>query len=543
MESYLLCLIVFFPLITGLLMLFVPGRFVSVWRLSALIVSVIEIILCTVCYNIFSNGNLQYINFQIPWLRLSFGSFGWLFVDFHLKTDGLNLAMICLSSIVFFASNVSSFSIIKFTKGYYLLIFLLMTSVFGCFLSHDFLLFFLFFEFMLLPMYFLIGIWGGERREYAAIKFFLYTLLGSVFILLVLIGTYSSVLVPETELGTIVSQEIANNPSFKSDFLQISTRIHTLDFDFIFNKNNYLSGSLLDSKLQSLLFGWDARTFLFFLFLIGFAIKLPVVPVHTWLPDAHVEAPTSISVILAGVLLKIGGYGIIKLVMPLFPDLFEKYAFLIAILGVISMLYAGLAALAQKDLKKLIAYSSISHMGFVMLGVASLSKEGLNGAIFQMVSHGLISSLLFLLAGVIYERTHDREIAHYRGLATVLPNFAIFSAIAYFASLGLPVFSGFIAEISVYMGAFTAVKTGVLPFWLVICSLLSLLIGASYSLWVLQRMFFGEFWVKPSLEKFQLADLTFREWTMFLPLSILIILLGIFPSILFNLISGMKLPF
>ena len=178
------------------------------------------------------------------------------------------------------------------------------------------------------------------------------------------------------------------------------------------------------------------------------------------------------------------------------------------------MLYAGMAALAQKDLKKLIAYSSISHMGFVMLGAASLSREGLNGAIFQMVSHGLISSLLFLLAGVIYERTHDRAIAHYRGLATIMPNFAVFSAIAYFASLGLPVFSGFIAEISVYIGAFTAVKAGVLPISLVLTSLLALLIGASYSLWVLQRIFFGQFWIKPSLIVLPFTDLTTREWIM-----------------------------
>ena len=537
MESYLLCLIVFFPLLIGLAMLFVPGRYVKVWRFSAVFVSVIELILCSICYGIFSKGNFEDLQFQIPWLRLSFGSFGWLFVDFHLKTDGLNLAMIMLSSLVFFVSNISSLSITKFTKGYYLLIFLLMTSVFGCFLSHDFLLFFLFFEFMLLPMYFLIGIWGGERREYAAIKFFLYTLLGSVFILLVLIGTYSSVVVPIQEQTRLISQEMANNPDFKFGSSQASSSIHTLDFDFIFDNNNYLPGSLLDIKFNSFLFAWDSRTFLFFLFLIGFAIKLPAIPVHTWLPDAHVEAPTAISVILAGILLKIGGYGIIKLVMPLFPDLFQKYAFIIGLFGVISMVYAGMAALAQKDLKKLIAYSSISHMGFVMLGAASLSREGLNGAIFQMVSHGLISSLLFLLAGVIYERTHDREIAHYRGLATIMPNFAIFSAIAYFASLGLPAFSGFIAEFSVYMGAFNAVKAGILPFWLVIISLSSLLIGASYSLWVLQRMFFGQFWVKPSLDSFSLQDLTLREWVMVLPLALLIVLLGIMPSYLFDIIN------
>ena len=520
MEGYLLSLIVLVPLLAGLLMLFVPGRYVLAWRISAVSLALIEMILCTWCYVIFKEAGSNVTEFQVSWLRLSFGSFGWLFVDFHLKADGFSLSMTMLSALVFFVSILASFDIKKYTKGYYLLMFLLMSSVFGCFLSHDFLLFFLFFEFMLLPMYFLIGIWGGERREYAAIKFFLYTLLGSVFILLVLIGTYSSVIIPGS---TVINEG--------------SQLIHSLDFDYIFNKDNYLKGSLLDHNMSSFIFGWDSRTFLFFLFLVGFAIKLPVVPVHTWLPDAHVEAPTSVSVVLAGILLKIGGYGILKLVMPLFPDLFEKYNFIIALFGVISLIYGGMAALAQKDLKKLIAFSSISHMGFVMLGAAALNREGLNGAIFQMVSHGLISSLLFLLAGVIYARTHDREIAHYRGLAVLVPNVAIFSAIAYFASLGLPVLSGFIAELSVFMGAFSAVKAGVLPAWLVLFSLFSLVISAAYALWVFQRMFFGEFWIKPSLSHLAFYDLSVREWIMLLPLALLIVLLGVYPSLLFEIIN------
>ena len=536
MEGILICFIVVLSLLAGSLLLFLPGKSLGLWRGLLLSVTVIEIVLSFFTYSKFLIGNKEFLEFRVQWLRLSFGSFGRLFVDFHLKVDGLNLALLLLSSIIFFVSVLSSFSIKKYTKGYYLLLLLLISSVYGCFLAHDFLLFFLFFEFMLLPMYFLIGIWGGERREYAAIKFFLYTLLGSVFILLVLIGTYSSTIDP---INTSHLNNLKNSPSVieSIELLNPNNIVHSLDFDYIFNSDNHLKGSLLDPNNSASVFGWNMRSFLFFLILIGFVIKLPVVPVHTWLPDAHVEAPTAVSVILAGVLLKIGGYGILKIIMPLFPDLFLKNAFIIAAFGVLSMIYAGMAALAQKDLKKLIAYSSVSHMGYVMLGVATINREGTNGAIFQMVSHGFISSLLFILAGVIYERTHDREIGHYRGLTQKMPNYAVFSAIAFFASLGLPLFSGFIAEISVYIGAFTAVKNNILPIWLVLLSLISLMIGASYSLWVLQRIFFGEYWIKPSLSNIALPDLSVKEYLMVLPLVFFIILLGVFPSFLFDIIN------
>lgn len=538
MESYLLSLIVFLPLLVALSMLFVPSRYQKIWRTSALLLSLAEIVLCAMVYGLFSADEEAMVRTQIPWLRLSFGALGILKVDFHLQTDGLNLSMILLSALVFFVSTLSSYDIQKYTKGFYLLLYLLMSAVYGCFLAHDFLLFFLFFEFMLLPMYFLIGIWGGARREYAAIKFFLYTLLGSVFILLALIATYSSVFHPSETLDAVRSVDGLNvKRMLYLDMIDGASLVHTLDFDFIFDKNNYVPGSLLDADFQAFIWGWNARNLVFFLFFLGFAIKLPVVPVHTWLPDAHVEAPTAVSVILAGILLKIGGYGIIKLVMPLFPDLFSYYSFWIALLGVLSMLYGGLNALAQTDLKKLIAYSSVAHMGYVMLGTASLTREGLNGAMFQMVSHGIISSMLFLLAGVLYERTHDRTIAHYRGLAHQMPYYTVLSVIAYFAALGLPVFSGFIAELSVYMGAFSAVKLGILPFWLVAASLFALLIGAAYCLWILQRLFFGELWLKPSLEQNSLVDLNLREWIVLFPLGFFTVLLGVFPSFVFDLIN------
>ena len=539
MEGLLLILIVGFPLVMAIAMLFVPGRYTKIWRVSSLVVALAEVGLTLAAYGVFSQGKGKMLEVQLPWLWLSFGSFGTLKVDFHLHADGLNLALALLSSCVFFVSTLSSFDIKKYTKGYYLLLYLLSASVFGCFLAHDFLLFFLFFEFMLLPMYFLVGIWGGERREYAAIKFFLYTLLGSVFILMVLIATYSSVAHPTQ---TVENMNLTNGKAQKTmdlpDPVQKREVVHSLDYDHIFNKENYLSGSVLDKNAPVQLLGFDIRSLLFFLLFLGFAIKLPVVPVHTWLPDAHVEAPTAVSVILAGVLLKIGGYGILKLVWPLFPDLVLRYAFWIALFGILSMLYGGLNALAQTDLKKLIAYSSISHMGYVLLGIGTTTQEGRVGAMFQMVSHGILSSLLFLLVGVLYERTHDRTIAHYRGLASRLPYYTTFSVIAYFAALGLPVFSGFIAEITVYMGAFSAVTSHVLPLWLVGLSLFALLIGAAYCLWTLQRIFFGDFWVKPSLADFSLPDLSFREWCMLLPLVFLTVFLGLFPKVLFDLFKN-----
>lgn len=534
MDGFLLVLIVALPLLVALSMLFVPGRYVTLWGWVTLAVALAELILIGTVYSHF-DVETNVPEFRAPWLLLSFGTFGALKVDFHLKTDGLNLAMLLLSSVVFFVSTLASFDVKKYTKGYYLLLFLLMTAVLGCFLSHDFLLFFLFFEFMLLPMYFLVGIWGGERREYAAIKFFIYTLLGSVFILLVMIATYSAVVLPDT---AVAMDSYASVPFLQKDLMSQGMEIHTLDFDFIFNPDFYLKGSVLDRGAHETVFGWDIRTFLFFLFIVGFAIKLPVVPVHTWLPDAHVEAPTAVSVILAGILLKIGGYGIIKLVIPLFPDQTETYAVWIAGFGVFSMLYGGMNALAQTDLKKLIAYSSVAHMGYVMLGIGSLTEEGMNGAMFQMVSHGIISSLLFILAGVIYERTHDRIIANYRGLATTMPHYTLVSVIAYFAALGLPVFSGFIAEISVYMGAFYAVTLGILPLWLVLLSLLALLVGAAYCLWTIQRIFWGDFWVKPSLSHYAMPDLTIREWLAIGPLVFLTLFLGIFPNSLFALLKS-----
>ena len=297
--------------------------------------------------------------------------------------------------------------------------------------------------------------------------------------------------------------------------------------------NNLIPGSILDNDTTRALFGYPARLIAFLLLFAGFAIKMPIVPLHTWLPDAHVEAPTSISVVLAGILLKVGGYGLIRSGIMIFPEGLIHYSSLLGFLGVLSIIYGAMNALASKDLKRLIAYSSVSHMGFVLLGIASLTSEGLGGAIYQMISHGIISAALFLIAGVLYDRTHDRMIENYSGIAQKMPKYTVIVIIFFFASLGLPGFSGFIAEVFVLLGAFSS---PLLPSWMMIVATLGLILGAAYYLWTIQRMYFGPFHSKVSKSEV-FYDLGRREYLMFIPLVVLSIILGVFPHFVLDLIN------
>ncbi|WP_375448583.1 NuoM family protein [uncultured Fibrella sp.] len=548
----LLSLLIFLPLVGALVVALLPGERPALFRGIALTVAVIELIISALAYLQYvpSNPDYQLLE-QADWITLPLGSLGVASIDYLVGVDGISLPLVMLSAVVMLVGVVSSWTITKRTKAYFSLYLLLTGTIMGCFLALDFFLFFLFFEFMLLPMYFLIGLWGGPRREYASIKFFLYTLAGSVLILLVMIGLYLSVMDP---VGTAINAGLIGSAADLTPDIrallqsQLATGqlnpaliVHTFDWRYMADGGNYLPGSFLSATGEVMIGGMPSRMLAFWAVFLGFAIKLPIVPVHTWLPDAHVEAPTPVSVVLAGVLLKIGGYGFIRVAWGLFPDAGAEYATTLAGLGTLTIVYGGLNALAQYDLKKMIAYSSVSHMGFVLLGVASITAEGVNGAVYQMVSHGILSAMLFLLTGVLYDRTHDRRIDSYRGLMTPMPQYATLTAIAFFASLGLPGFPGFIGELFTLMGSYQSVY---LPGWITAVSTLGIILAAAYFLWTLQRMFFGPTWVRSQTTTQSptpidaLADLTAREQLMLIPLALLALGIGLFPNLIFNLTNS-----
>jgi NADH-quinone oxidoreductase subunit M len=429
--------------------------------------------------------HIRFVEF-VPWI-------GKLKINYFMGVDGLSLPLVWLTALLGVLCVVYSWTIDKGTKAYYVLFLLLETGLIGVFCALDFFLFYVFWEVVLLPMYFLIGVWGGPNRIYAAIKFFIYTLVGSVLMLLVMLVMFF-----QTEPNTF----------------------------------NVLALMQLCPD-----FSLNLQLVLFIGLFIGFAIKVPVFPFHTWLPDAHVEAPTAISVVLAGVLLKMGGYGFFRFSYPMLPDAAVNKGILwfIGILGVVNIIYGAFCALAQKDFKKLVAYSSISHMGYVLLGMAALSYSGVTGAVLQMFTHGLSSAMLFFIVGVIYDRAHHRNLDDFGGMSIQMPWYTGLATVGFFASLGLPALCGFISEVMTFIGAWdpqmslinNAVPgTGIPGRWMIYVSLLGIVLTAAYILWTIQRVYYG-----PVQEKHKgFKDVSFREVVALAPLALLCILVGVLPQ-------------
>ncbi len=420
-------------------------------------------------------------------------------IQYYVGVDGLSITMVLLTALLSFLCIFASWGIDKGVKGYFSLFLLLDAGMMGVFCALDFFLFFVFWEVMLLPMYFLIGIWGGPRREYAAIKFFLYTLVGSALMLLSILAFYFNVTDP-------------------------ATGQHTFNMLVMMNQANHS-----DWLRNGLVFGQSVPVVIWLGLFIGFAIKIPAFPFHTWLPDAHVEAPTAISVILAGVLLKMGTYGILRVNYAILPQATAQLAFVfLGALGAWNIVYGALCAMAQKDLKKLVAYSSISHMGYVMLGMASLTPEGIQGAVLQMFNHGTVTAMLFLLVGVIYDRAHHRNIDGFGGLASVMPVYTGVTAIAFFAALGLPGLSAFISEVLVLLGAWQRYPI------LTVVGATAVILTAGYMLWTLQRVWLG----KVNEKYANMPEINARELFTLVPLAAIVVALGVFPSAVLDLMSS-----
>ncbi len=398
-------------------------------------------------------------------------------ICYFVGVDGLSIGLVFLTALLGFIACIASKGINTNEKEYYSFYLLLMTGMMGTFIALDLFLFYIFWELVLIPMYFLIGLWGGPRREYAAIKFFLYTLAGSVIMLIGILAVY------------------------------FNTFPHTFN--------------ILEIQKAATLFDFRFQITFFLAFFLAFAIKVPVFPFHTWLPDAHVEAPTPISVLLAGVLLKMGGYGLFRICLPFFKEAVVYFALPLAVLAVINIVYGASVAMAQTDFKKMVAYSSVSHMGFVLLGLASLNPTGFNGAYMEMFNHGIITSGLFLLVGVIYDRAHTRDLNKFGGLGVQMPIYAFFLTMCSLASLGLPGLSGFVGEFLSLIGAFPVYKI------LTAISTIGLVITVGFFLYSLQRVLLGG--LNPTCSKY--SDMNVREILTLVPLMAITFIVGVYPTV------------
>ncbi len=483
----ILSLVTFLPLAGALLIAFVPRQRLGLIRWLALLTALATWAASVVLLLAYQPGNLAFqFREAIDWIPL----FG---IQYKLGVDGLSLVLVVLTTTLTWISILASFGPIRERVKEYMISFLILeVGMVGVFLALDLFLFYVFWEVVLVPMYLIIGIWGGANRIYATIKFVLYTLVGSLLMLVAILGT------------AFVYQSATGSWSGAFDYEVL--RSHGFDQTF-----------------QMLAFG---------AFFLAFAIKVPMFPFHTWLPDAHVEAPTAGSVILAGVLLKLGGYGFLRFSLPLFPDAAHAWAPLIIVLSLIAIIYGAIVALVQPDLKKLVAYSSVSHMGFVTLGIFVFQQQAVQGAVLQMVNHGLITGALFLLVGVIYERTHDRTIAKMGGLSGPVPVYVAVLGFFVFASAGLPGLSGFVGEFLVLVGSF--------DFAPIVAAVAApvMILGAAYLLFMFQRLAFGD--VTDFLRGLggHLTDMRPAEILTLAPLAALVVVFGFFPGLLLHVING-----
>ena len=471
-EDHILSLLIFVPIAGALALMFIPRASEGLAKTAALLISLLTLALSIPLYTDFDKTSA---GFQFTEHRAWIETFN---INYALGLDGISVLFVLLSTLVtVLCVMVSWNSITNRVKEFYVSVLLVEGAMIGVFCAMDFFLFYIFWEAMLIPMFLLIGVWGGPNRVYAAIKFFLFTLVGSLLMLVGIIYLY------------------------------------------------FISGNSFDIvQLSSLSYPFKVQFWLFWAFFAAFAVKVPMFPVHTWLPDAHTEAPTAGSVILAAVLIKMGAYGFLRFSLPMFPDAAVALRPAMLALSVIAIIYGGVVCLAQTDLKRLIAYSSVSHMGFVTLGIFALNTQGLEGGILQMINHGIVTGALFLSIGIIYDQTHTRKIADYGGAASVVPVYAAFFLIFTLASIGLPGTNGFVGEFLILIGGFKAKKlAGVL-------AATGIIIGAGYMLWLYQRVFFMQ--TAPKMEG--LKDLSARELATLIPMVVLVFWIGVYPNALLS---------
>ncbi len=480
----ILSFLTFFPLVGAIILLFVPRDKTNFIKWFSFFWTLVLFLVSLVLWFKFDRTTWQFQFVErVPWIDK-------LGVEYYLGIDGISILLVLLTTFVMPICVLCSYEYIQEReKEYYIALLALVVGMIGAFVALDMFLFYVFWEVMLVPMYFIIGIWGGPRKLYAAIKFFLYTFFGSVFMLICIIALY---------------------------FMY-----HAKTGEWSFNYVKWLT-YLNDIPMKY-------QFWLFLGFFLAFAIKVPLWPFHTWLPDAHVEAPTAGSVILAAILLKLGTYAFLRFPIPLFPEASKFFAPFIAILSIIAIIYGALCALAQEDMKKLVAYSSVSHMGLVMLAMFTFNSTGVMGSIIQMVNHGLSTGALFLIVGILYERRHTRLIKEYGGISKVMPAFAVFFMFAMLSSIGLPGLNGFIGEFTCLAGVFKA-------YWLyAVFAAIGTILGAGYMLWLYQRTMFGVITIE---ENWHLKDMKLREWVYMTPLVIMFIWIGVYPKPFFKMMEA-----